>query len=194
MSFVYKEAWSNTREKTYDTKLGYGFAFASGISIKPKKGKSFSDIKLTYRSYSNGIENIVVPQSTKSSSKLSIDRFNYLGLGYQYSRYIKTIKGYNMFFSAGLEFSYILNRKLKLNYTDSSLKIKEKGKNISNNYGISIPPTFTLAYGVELDKGLLSVGKTTRLSFSLTFDKSIVPIASPSNQYIAPMINYQLVF
>ena len=68
------------------------------------------------------------------SSKTSRDRFNYLGIGYQYAHYLFKIKNFNTFLSAGLELSYILNRKMKLKYANDELTITEKGKNISKDF------------------------------------------------------------
>ena len=194
ISTVFKEALSNTTKKTYPLKTGYAFSLGTGISIISKKGKSLSDIRLVYKSFSNGIDNIVSPQSPNGvSSKTSSERYNYLALGYHYSRFIWKIKDYKTFFTAGIEFSYILNRKIKVRHDDYSTNLTVKGSNISNNVVVLTPPTFLLGYGVDLGKGISNIGTTSRVSLYLTLDQTIV-FSSPANQYFTTRLNYQLIF
>lgn len=192
VSYLNKEALSNSRDKTFPVTFGYAYSLGAGLSIKSTKGKSFSDIKMSYRSYGNGF--LSAQDATGTSSKRSTDRFNYLSIGYQYARYVKTLKNFNTFFSLGVEFSYILNRKMKLNYDNRTLKIKTKGKDISTNYGITTPSTFSLGYGIELDKGVLNVGKQSRLSFNLALDQALFQSSSPSHQYFGAYLCYQMLF
>ncbi len=191
-SSVYKEAFSHTTEKTYQMSIGYGYSVATGLSFKSKKGQGFSDVKLVYRSYSNGI--LAIQDVNGNSTKTSRERFNYLGLGYLYGRYIKTIKNYHTFVNLGLELSYILNRKTTLNFDDRTIKVTKKGTDISNNYGISAPATFTIGYGLELDKGLFRLGQLSRLSLNASIDQPLFPISSPTNQYLGANIRYQILF
>lgn len=194
ISIVKKEAWSNTQDKTYPLTSGFAYTFSSGISIQSKSGNRFSDIRLTYRSYGNGMQNIVSPQSMNDeSSKTSRDRFNYLGIGYQYAHYLFKIKNFNTFLSAGLELSYILNRKMKLKYANDELTITEKGKNISENVVLITPPTFYLEYGLDLEKGIYGLGQTSRVSLNITLDQAIFKKSSPSNQYIGALLKYQII-
>jgi len=196
VSFVHREAKSNTNLKTFDVTPGYAFSFGGGVNILSKSRKSFSEITLNYRSYGNGIKNIVdVSAANGYSSKLSYDRFNYLSLEYRYSRYVKTIKDYNTFFSLGMQASYILNEKKNLNYDDGSKLIKTKGKDFSGNDAITTTPTFLLSYGVEFDNGLFGIGRKSHLSLDFTYDWFLLGLSSnPSNQYFSSLINYKLIF
>jgi len=194
VSFMNKEANSNTTKKTFEVSPGYAFSYGAGINITSKSGKSFSEITVNYRSLSNGIKNSVDVNAEKGfSSKTSYDRFNYLTLDYRYSKYVKTIGELTTFFSLGIQSSYILNEKKTLNYEESSRVIKTKGKEISDDFVISTTPTFLLSYGAEFNKGILNVGSKSRLSLDFTYDSFLLGIASsPSNQYFSTMINYRL--
>ncbi len=196
LSFMYKEAKSNTIKKTFEVSPFYAFSYGGGINFTTKSGKSFSEITVNYRSNSNGIKNIVdVNTENGYSSKTSYDRFNYLTLDYRYSIYVKTIREFNTFFSIGIQSSFILSEKKKLNYEESSQVIKTKGKELSDDFVISTTPTFLFSYGAEFNKGILNVGSKSRLSLDFTYDNFLLGISSsPSNQYLSPMINYRLMF
>jgi hypothetical protein len=193
VSFMYKEALSNTVDKTFKTTAGYAFSYGGGISITSKSKKAFSEIIAHYRSYNNGIKEVVdINSGSGYSSKMSYNRFNYFALEYQYSRYIKTIKDFNSFFSVGVQTSYILNEKKKLNYENSSEVIKIEGKNFSNNFFILTSPTFILSYGTEFNKGIMNIGEKSRVSINFTYDIFLNIESSPSNQYLSTMISYRL--
>jgi hypothetical protein len=192
ISFMHKEALSNTNKKTFNTSAGYAYSYFAGITVKSRSGKAFSDILLGYKSYSNGLKGVVdINSSTGFSDRRSVDRFNYITLEYRYSRYIKTIKDYNTFFSAGLQASYILNEKKRIRYNNGDETIRTSGKNISNNFVLFTSPTLILSYGVEFDTGVWRIGKKSRLSLDFTYDMFMT---SPSNKYIGTMVNYKLLF
>ncbi|GEM_PF-5511981 len=192
VSFMYKEAHSNTSKKTFNTSAGYAYSYFAGISVKSRSGKAFSDLLIGYRSYSNGLSGVVdVNSATGFSNKRSVDRLNYLTLEYRYSRYVKTIKDYNTFFSAGLQASYILNEKRRIRYSNGDETIRTSGKNISNNFVLFTSPTLILSYGVEFDSGIWRIGNKSRLSLDFTYDMFMT---SPSNKYVGTMINYKLLF
>ncbi|AUC15929.1 hypothetical protein BTO06_12550 [Tenacibaculum sp. SZ-18] len=176
--------------------MGYAYSYGGGVSIISKSKKAFSDIMLNYRSYSNGIKGIVdINTPSGYSTKTSFDRFNYLSLEYRYSRYVKTIKDLNTFFSVGIQASYLLNVRKRLNYENSSEVIKIEGKNISENDVLQTSPTFIFSYGTEFNSGILKAGKKSRLSIDFTFDTFRLGIqSSPSNQYYSIMINYRILF
>ena len=127
VSFAYKEAKSNTTNKTFLLTPGYAYSHNRGISIRSKNGKAFSDLVLKYKSVQNGIKGIVdLSSATGYSSRTSYERLNYIAIDYRYSRYVKTLKKLNTFFSVGIEASYILNEKKKLKYENGSRTIKKK--------------------------------------------------------------------
>jgi len=196
ISFMYKEAKSNTTDKIFEATPCYTFSYGGGISIASKSGKAFSEIIVNYRSYSNVIKEIVDINSTAGySSKTSYNRFNYLTLDYRCSRYVKIIRDFNTFFSVGIQASYILNEKKKLNYENSSEVIKTKGKNISDNLVIPTFPTLLLSYGLEFNKGIMKMGQKSRLNIDFTYDTFLFGIiSSPSNQYFSTMVNYRILF
>lgn len=192
ISILRKEALSNTTAKTFPTKPAYAFSYGVGLSIKSKRGKSFSDIRMKYSSDGHGFLN--AQDGNVTSSKKSTDRTNYLSIGYQYSRYIMSIKNYRTFLSVGADFSYILNRNFKLKYDDRTVKIKTKGKNISNNFVIAAPIRLSIGYGVEFNKGIFIIGSKSRLTLNLTLNKMILPFAPSSNQYFGTNLTYQILF
>jgi hypothetical protein len=202
ISFLKKEALSNTDKNTFDTTPGYAYSYNFGVSIDSKSKKSFSEISLGYRSFSNGFKGTIdLNTSTGISAKTSRDRFNFLTLEYRYSRYIKTINEYNTFFSIGIQTNYIINRKVKLNLEDSKTKIVTKGKNISSNYVLNTSPTLMFSYGLELDKLPFSIKKCIckslrqRLSLDVSYDLyALNIISSPANSYVGVAINYRVLF
>lgn len=196
ISFMHKEAKSNTYKKTFESSLGYAFNYGAGISITSKSGKAFSEVIVKYSSYSNEIKGIVdVNSKSGYSDKTSYDRFNYLTLDYRYSRYVKTISDYNTFFSIGIQTSYIWNEKKTLSYDNSSEVIRTKGGDFSNNFVILTSPTFLISYGAEFNKGIMNIGKKSRLSLDITYDTfGFGLISSPSNQYSSMIINYRILF
>ena len=192
ISVMRKEAFSNTKFKTYDTGMGYAYNYFGGLNITSKNKKAFSEIYLGYKSYSNTIKGIVdVNSSSGFSSRNSLDRYNYLSLEYRYSRYFKTIKDYKTFFSLGLQASYIINEKKHLNYSNSKKNITIKGRNLSNNFVITTTPTFIASYGIDLDKGVFGIGSKTRLNLDVTYD---MYFNTPSNQYFGVLMCYKILF
>lgn len=196
ISFMHKEAKSNTYKKTFESSFGYAFSYGAGISVASKNRKAFSEIIIKYNSYSNGIKGIVdVSSKSGYSDKTSYDRFNYLTLDYRYSRYVKTISDYNTFFSVGIQASYIWNEKKSLKYEKSNEIIRTKGGNFSNNFVILSSPTFLISYGAEFNKGIMNIGKKSRLSLDITYDTFAFGLmSSPSNQYSSMLINYRILF
>ena len=196
VSFMHKEAKSNTSKKTYASTPGYAYSYYGGISIDAKNGKAFSELTASYRSAQNGIKGIVdVEANSGYSFKTSYDRYNYLSLEYRYSRYVKTFNNFHTFFSLGMGVSYIINEKHKLNYNSRSAKVEVKGKNISNNFALLSSPTFAFSYGTEFGKGLLGIGKKSRLSLDFSYDMFALDItSSPSNHYFSTLLNYRLLF
>jgi len=203
ISFLRKETFSHTTKKTFPVTPGYTYLFFGGVNIDAKKGNSFSELKLAYHSKSNGIDSIIdIDSPTGVSPHTSRDRFKYLSLSYRYSRYIKESSFFNAFkktntyktfYSAEVQVSYILNQRKTLNYENGSTVMNTKGKNISDNFILPTSPTFILSYGIEFNKGILNVGKKSRLSIDFAFDTfTFGIISSPSNQYFSTMLSYRL--
>ena len=201
ITFMNKEARSNTYKSTFSTTPGYAYSCNLGLSIRSKREKGFSDISLGYRSNSNGFKGAIDPKSPSGkSSKISYDRFNFLSLEYRYSRYVPTFKNLKTFFGAGIQFGYILNRKVNLKLEDSKTKIVTKAKNISENFGANTSPTFVFSYGAEFDKWIFSSNENSkkiyqRLSFDISYDwYAFNIINSPSSAYLGLAINYKVLF
>jgi len=196
ISFLNKEAWSNTTDKTFNTGLGYAYKFEGGYSMLSKSGKSVNDLSLGFGSRSNTVDiidsRIIAEGKTVNSS---IDRYNFLELKYAYSYYVKTIKDYKTFFSAGIQFAYILNQKTKVNFFDGKTTLKKKASQISGNYVVTSSPTFIFSYGVDLDHNIFGNGRGSRLSLDFTCDYSALGLrSSPANQYFGTYINYRILF
>ncbi len=195
LSFMHREALSNTSNKTFSTSPGYAYTLATGVNILSKRRRDFSQITIDYRSSSNAIKNIVDPSSALgTSSRTSYNRFNFFSLTYRYSRYFKTIKDLNTFFGLGIQASYILNERKKLNYENRSITITTDGRNFSENFVIMTSPTFIFSYGVQFDKKIM-IWKKSQISLDLFWDIfSFGIIRSPANQYFATMLSYKLFF
>lgn len=202
ISFLNKEALSNTHKSTFNNTVGYAYSYNLGISILSKNKRRFSDIILGYKSNSNGFKGAIDPTSESGkSSRISYDRFNLLSLEYRYSRYIPTFKNQKTFFSGGVQFSYALNRKMNLRFDNSSTKIVTKAKNISDNFILNTSPTFIFSYGFEFDGSVFGCGKQhssknkQRLSFDISYDwYAFNLIKSPINAYFGMAINYKILF
>jgi hypothetical protein len=202
LSFLQREALSNTDNKTFGTVPGHAHTYTFGINIDAKNGKGFSEIGLGYRSQANGFKGAIDPDSdTGRSSKTSRDRYNLLALEYRYSRYIPTIKEWNTFFSIGVQTGYILNRKVVLNLEDAKTRIRTPGRNISNNFVLNTSPTLVFSYGVELDRWPFSKNTCDckrlrqRLSLDVTYDWFALNImSSPANAYSSIALNYRILF
>jgi len=196
LSFVTKEAFSNTTNKTFNMGPGYAYKLEAGLSIPTKSGKYLSEISLGYRSCSSSIDlidsRIIAEGKPRKSSH---ERTNFLEAKYAFSYYVKTIKDYKTFFSAGIQLSYILNQNTKVNYFDGSTTVKKKASQISGNYVLTSSPTFILSYGVDLDHNIFGNSRGSRLSLDFTYDYAALGLmSSPTNQYLGTYINYRIMF
>ena len=193
ISFLTAEAFSNTNRETFKTKPGYGYKLETGFSFMSKSGNRFSDLSVGYNSSANAVDILDSRLGAGQKTKTSKDRYNFLSVKYICSRYIGKTKKLNPFLSAGIQFSYLLNQRTKVNFYNDPIIVKKKASQISENYVLSTSPTFLLSYGVEFDKKTLHVGEGSRLSFDFTYDFFGWGVfTSPSNHYLGIYTNFHL--
>jgi len=196
LSFLNKEAHSNTTKKTFNTGLGYAYKIEAGLSLPSKSGKSFSEIALGYSSNSNSVDIIDSRIIAKGKpTKTSHDRYNFLEAKYVFSYYVKTIKNYKTFFSAGIQLAYILDQSTKVNFFDGKTTVKKKASNISDNMLVTTSPSFIFSYGLDMDKNIFGNDRGSRLSVDFTYDFFALGLmTSPANQYFGTYVNYRILF